>query len=97
LFKKRFQQSKITSSDFVVWIDRANEVAFLAVELKTHTTPFNDPVFFAAVREIEAENTSKETSHNRVKLADPSGKLTLSKGSTLSTLRPRPTGKLLSR
>ena len=34
-------------SDLIVWTDRANELAFLAVELKTPTTPINDPVFFA--------------------------------------------------
>ena len=34
-------------SDLIVWKDRANELAFLAIELKTPTTPINDPVFFA--------------------------------------------------
>lgn len=34
-------------SDLIVWSDRANEIAFLAIELKTPTTPINDPVFFA--------------------------------------------------
>jgi type I restriction enzyme M protein len=34
-------------SDLVVWADRASEVAFLATELKTPTTPINDPVLFA--------------------------------------------------
>lgn len=34
-------------SDLVVWADRASEVAFMAVELKTPTTPINDPVLFA--------------------------------------------------
>jgi methylase of polypeptide subunit release factors len=34
-------------SDLAVWTDRANEVAFLALELKTPTTPINDPTFFA--------------------------------------------------
>lgn len=34
-------------SDLILWSDRVNEFAFLAVELKTPTTPINDPVFFA--------------------------------------------------
>jgi hypothetical protein len=34
-------------SDMIVWKDRAAELAFLAIELKTPTTPINDPVFFA--------------------------------------------------
>ena len=34
-------------SDLVVWKDRAAEVAFLAIELKTPATPINDPTFFA--------------------------------------------------
>jgi hypothetical protein len=34
-------------NDLVVWRDRAAEVAFLTVELKTPTTPLNDPTFFA--------------------------------------------------
>lgn len=34
-------------SDLIVWTDRAAEVAFLAIELKTPSTPINDPVFFA--------------------------------------------------
>lgn len=33
-------------SDLIVWTDRAAEVAFLAIELKTPSTPINDPVFF---------------------------------------------------
>lgn len=33
-------------NDLVVWIDRASEVAFLSVELKTPATPISDPVFF---------------------------------------------------
>ena len=34
-------------SDLIVWTDRAAEVAFLAIELKTPVTPINDPDFFA--------------------------------------------------
>jgi len=34
-------------SDMIVWIDRLAELPFLAIELKTPTTPINDPVFFA--------------------------------------------------
>src|SRR5438105_8923062 len=34
-------------SDMIVWRDRAAEFAFLAIELKTPTTPINDPTFFA--------------------------------------------------
>ena len=34
-------------SDLVVWKDRAAEVAFLAMELKTLETPINDPALFA--------------------------------------------------
>ena len=34
-------------SDLIVWSDRRGEIAFLAIELKTPTTPLNDPVFFA--------------------------------------------------
>lgn len=34
-------------NDLVVWIDRPNEIAFLTIELKTPTTPINDPVFIA--------------------------------------------------
>src|ERR1700730_13647661 len=34
-------------SDMVVWKDRGAELAFLAIELKTPTTPINDPTFFA--------------------------------------------------
>ena len=41
------RQSSGKRSDLVVWTDRANEIAFLAIELKTPTTPINDPVFFA--------------------------------------------------
>ncbi|MGY3629419.1 hypothetical protein ACVWWI_006350 [Bradyrhizobium sp. USDA 3686] len=33
-------------SDMVAWIDRLATIAFLAIELKTPTTPINDPVFF---------------------------------------------------
>lgn len=33
-------------SDLIVWTDRASETAFLAIELKTPTTPINDPTFF---------------------------------------------------
>src|SRR5688500_2710882 len=33
-------------SDMVVWKDRSAELAFLAIELKTPTTPINDPTFF---------------------------------------------------
>ena len=32
-------------NDLVVWSSRAAEVAFLAIELKTPTTPLNDPAF----------------------------------------------------
>jgi hypothetical protein len=38
-------------SDLIVWSDRANEIAFLAIELKTPTTPINDPVFFSGAIE----------------------------------------------
>ena len=34
-------------SDLIAWSDRANEIAFLTIELKTPTTPINDPVFLA--------------------------------------------------
>jgi type I restriction-modification system DNA methylase subunit len=34
-------------NDLVVWRDRAALVAFLTIELKTPTTPINDPTFFA--------------------------------------------------
>lgn len=34
-------------SDMIVWIDRLAVLPFLAIELKTPTTPINDPVFFA--------------------------------------------------
>lgn len=34
-------------NDLVVWIERRSESAFLAVELKTPTTPINDPNFLA--------------------------------------------------
>ncbi len=34
-------------SDLVVWTDRINEEAFLTIELKTPTTPINDPELFA--------------------------------------------------
>jgi methylase of polypeptide subunit release factors len=34
-------------NDLVVWTDRPNELAFLAIELKTPTTPINDPALFA--------------------------------------------------
>lgn len=34
-------------SDMIVWIDRLALLPFLAIELKTPTTPINDPVFFA--------------------------------------------------
>ena len=34
-------------SDLIVWSDRVSEIAFLAIELKTPTTPINDAVFFA--------------------------------------------------
>ena len=33
-------------SDMIVWIDRLAVLPFLAIELKTPTTPINDPVFF---------------------------------------------------
>lgn len=34
-------------NDLIVWTDRATEIAFLAIELKTPATPINDPVLFA--------------------------------------------------
>jgi SAM-dependent methyltransferase len=34
-------------NDLVVWTDRSSETAFLSIELKTPTTPINDPEFFA--------------------------------------------------
>ena len=34
-------------NDLIVWRDRAALVAFLTIELKTPTTPINDPTFFA--------------------------------------------------
>ena len=34
-------------SDMIVWIDRLALLPFLAIELKTPSTPINDPVFFA--------------------------------------------------
>jgi type I restriction enzyme M protein len=34
-------------NDLIVWKDRAAEIAFLTIELKTPTTPINDPTFFA--------------------------------------------------
>jgi hypothetical protein len=34
-------------SDLIVWIDRLALLPFLAIELKTPSTPINDPVFFA--------------------------------------------------
>lgn len=34
-------------SDMIAWIDRLALLPFLAIELKTPTTPINDPVFFA--------------------------------------------------
>lgn len=34
-------------NDLVVWSDRVNELAFLAIELKTPATPINDPAFLA--------------------------------------------------
>ena len=34
-------------NDLVIWKDRANEIAFMALELKTPTTAINDPVLFA--------------------------------------------------
>lgn len=34
-------------NDVVIWKDRAAQVAFVAIELKTPTTPINDPAFFA--------------------------------------------------
>ncbi len=34
-------------NDLVVWSDRSSEIAFLTIELKTPTTPINDPVFLA--------------------------------------------------
>lgn len=39
--KPRLQSGK--RNDLVVWKDRANEIAFLAIELKTPTTAINDP------------------------------------------------------
>ena len=43
--KPRKQSGK--RSDLIVWTDRAAEIAFLAIELKTPSTPINDPVLFA--------------------------------------------------
>jgi type I restriction enzyme M protein len=34
-------------SDMIAWIDRLALLAFLAIELKTPSTPINDPVFFS--------------------------------------------------
>lgn len=34
-------------SDIILWTDRPATIAFVAIELKTPTTPINDPVFFA--------------------------------------------------
>jgi methylase of polypeptide subunit release factors len=34
-------------SDMIVWTDRLAVLAFLAIELKTPTTPINDPAFFS--------------------------------------------------
>ncbi len=34
-------------NDIVIWKDRATHSAFLAIELKTPTTPINDPILFA--------------------------------------------------
>ena len=44
------EKPRLTSgkrSDLVIWKDRAGEIAFLAMELKTPTTLINDPVFLA--------------------------------------------------
>ena len=41
------RQSSGKRSDLIVWADRTAELAFLAIELKTPSTPINDPVFFA--------------------------------------------------
>ena len=43
--KPRQQSGK--RSDLIVWTNRAAETAFLAIELKTPTTPINDPAFVA--------------------------------------------------
>lgn len=43
--KPRQQSGK--RNDLVIWRDRGNEIAFLAIELKTPTTPINDPVLHA--------------------------------------------------
>lgn len=42
--KPRKQSGK--RSDLIVWTDRATEIAFLAIELKTPTTAINDPALF---------------------------------------------------
>ena len=34
-------------SDLIMWADRTAKLAFLALELKTPSTPINDPDFFA--------------------------------------------------
>lgn len=41
------QKTSGRRSDVIAWIDRLAELAFLAIELKTPTTPINDPVFFS--------------------------------------------------
>jgi hypothetical protein len=38
-------------NDLVIWKDRASEVAFLAIELKTPETSISDPTFFADATE----------------------------------------------
>ena len=43
------EKPRITSgkrSDLIIWFNRAAELAFLALELKTPTTYINDPIFF---------------------------------------------------
>lgn len=46
-------------NDVVVWRDRESEIAFLTIELKTPTTPINDPKFFSdAVEKAQHWNAS---------------------------------------
>ena len=40
------RQTSGKRSDLIVWIDRAAELAFLTIELKTPSTPINEPTFF---------------------------------------------------
>lgn len=50
LDKATQEKPRLTSgkrNDLVIWTDRATELAFLTIELKTPTTPINDPIFLA--------------------------------------------------